>query len=360
MNAQTASQGAPIPTTEMQGSRDPRRTTEQNNPDDRSTSTRSGTTSSGEPFISRKPSNLFLSPGKQSHSSSNDQNTSLDTPKAWLAGKDKWTDTVGSVTSLSSFPSPPTHVPMPPTSVELDAQLLESRSLPAQSQATPTSPRPPPLSESPMSWGNEVGPSDAPPLREEPTTPQAPCDDLTTPTIVSVASNSQENSNVGPGPGESAEYNTLTSGQNISVSYPSNGAQKSPALWSQPIPQSLHIPDAPQGIEKSSSAGLPSSTDIASPAAYKQQEGYQPDEFGVDRSERYGQLKSKSINAVKLQGLERNTSSGSIVAAMRNRYTNVVCLFLSQLHVIVTIYRWIIGWIVIAHAERCSPFASQR
>jgi hypothetical protein len=152
---------------------------------------------------------------------------------------------------------------------------------------------------------------------------------------VSIASNSQENSSVGLGPGESAEYNTLTSGQNISVSYPSNGA-KSPALWSQLTPQSL---DAPQGIEKSSSAGLPSSTDIASPAAYKQQEGYQPDEFGVDRSERYGQLKSKSINAVKLQGLERNTSSGSIVAAMRNRYTNVVCLFLSQLHVIVTIYR---------------------
>ncbi|KIM84097.1 hypothetical protein PILCRDRAFT_818398 [Piloderma croceum F 1598] len=309
---QLTPQITPIATMEIYDSRNSLSATEQN----RATSTtRSRTTSSREPFISRKPSNIPSSAAKQARTSSfNDQSASLDAPKASFAGKDKWTDTMGSVASLSSFPSPPTHVPMPLTSTELDVQSPRSR----QPQAASTPSGAAPLSESPKPWNIEEGMANVLALNEEPKSPRTRHDGLKVPTMTPITPNTQENSRLGLGISKSTDANTLTSGQSSSGSYPDKDPINSPTFWTQTARQSLHISDAAQGIEKSSSAG---STDTASSAAYKQQNDYLPDEFGLDRSERYGQLKSKSMNAVNTQGPETNTS-GSIVAAMRNRYAN--------------------------------------
>jgi hypothetical protein len=207
---------------------------------------------------------------------------------------------------------------MPLTSTELDVQPPRSR----QPQAASTPSGAAPLSESPKSWNGEEGMANVRALNQEPKSPRIPRDGLKVPTMTPITPNTQEN-RLGLGISNSTEANALTSGKSTSGSY-SKDPINSPTLWTQIARQSPHIPDAAQGIEKSSSAG---STDTASSAAYKQQKDYFPDEFGVDRSERYGQLKSKSMDAVNTQGPETNTS-GSVVAAMRNRYASTVCLLL--------------------------------
>lgn len=322
---QLTSQISPIAMTEIYDSRNSLSATE---PNRTASAARSRTTLSREPFLSRKPSNILSSVAKQARTSSfDDQSASLDAPKASFAGKDKWTDTMGSVASLSSSPSPPTHVPMPLTSNELDVQPPRSRLASTPSSA-------PPLSESPKPWNVEEGIADVRALNEKPKSLRTPRDGLKVPTMTPISPNTLENSRLGHSISKSTEANTLKSEQSTSSSYLDKDPINSPTLWTQTAHPSLHISDAAQGIEKSSSAGL---ADTGSSAAYKQQKGYLLDEFGVDRNERYRQLKSKSMNAVNTQGQETNTS-GSIVAAMRNRYANTVCLLLFSVYFIVIIH----------------------
>jgi hypothetical protein len=309
----------PIPTMERQDSREPRRSMEQKSNDDPATTASSATIPYGEPYLSQKPSNTFTSAGKQSFAPSpHEQNTYLDPPKAPFAGNEKWMDSVGSVgsvgsvASLSSFPSPPTHVPIPPTSGELDAQRPHSRPLPTQPRPASTSPRLPPLSQSPKSWTVELGPTDdTRPSAEDSKSHGTSRDDLSTPPFMS---NSHDKDSVEPEPRKSTELQALASSRNTLSSDPRNSPS---ALTPR---QSLHISEAPQGIEKPSSPGS---------AAHKQQGDYAVDEFGVDRGGGYGRLELKSVNAAKAQELERKASAGStssIVAAMRSRYANPVSL----------------------------------
>ena len=341
-NENLAPQRHEISSIARQDSRDPIRSTE-NTSDERTTSARNMTMSSGEPILLRKTSNTFLPPGKQALTPSpDDQNVSLDLPMVPFAGNEKWASTVGSVTSLSSFPSPPTHVPLPPNSAEVDIQQ------PMQPRPASTSPRFPPLAESPKSWRPEQGATATPALTDGPTSPGKPREGLTPPPI------GPNNRDKGNGLDGSAEPQTVALSTDTTDSYASSDTRNS-----QTRRQLLQIPDAPQGIEKSRSSNSPGSAGPTALSAYKEQENPLVDEFGVDRSERYGQLASKSVNAAKAQELDRNSSSGStssIVAAMRNRYASAVCISFFQSHII--IYSHIAGCTVVAHTERYPSFTT--
>jgi hypothetical protein len=302
---------------------------EQNNVEEPTTSSRSTTTSSAEPFLSRKPSRNFSPAGKQIQTSfSNAQNPALEPPTAPFARNDKWTDTVGSATSLSSFPSPPTHIPVSPTAAEWD---VLPRSLPAQPRPASTSPHLPPLSESPKSWRAELDPAAAPDLTEGPKSARTP-GGLTAPSVLAI-SNSQ-------GDRLRMEHDQLTEsnpsifGKDVQDSSPGINHRNSPKLWSQSQSQSPHILDAPEEIKKSSSDSA-AHAGTAGSATYNQEGEYLVDESGVDRSGGYRQLKPKNVKTETSQALARKTSSGSLgntVAAMRNRYTDAVRFPVSASH----------------------------
>lgn len=350
------------PSIEKQDSKEPRRpveqnNNEQNNVEDHTTSSKSTTTSSAEPFLSRKPSRNFSSPGKQIQTShSNAQNSALEPPMTPYAQNDKWMDSVGSTTSLSSFPSPPTHVPMSPTAAEWGAL---PRPLPAQPRPASTSPHLPPLSESPKSWRAELDPTDTPALTEGPKSPRSPCGDLIAPSALVISNN--QGDRVRMEPGEPTESIPSIFDKDVQDSSPGINNINSPKLRFQSQSQSPHIPDAQEGIENSSSDSAVHAGTAGS-ATYNQGE-YQVDESGVDRSGGYRQLKPKNVIAENSQALARKTSSGSLgntVAAMRNRYAHAVRLSMFQVRIVVSIHCSIVGWIVVAHTEGCPSFASQR
>jgi hypothetical protein len=150
--------------------------------------------------------------------------------------------------------------------------------------------------------------------------------------MTSVASDNQDEGRVGLGLGGPIERNTSRFGKNMPASYPRNIPP--PSSQTQEL---LHIPDAPQGIDKPSS-NLPASSGTTT---YEEQRDYLVDEFGVDRSGERGQLNSKGVSAPKTQEPERNSSSGStssVVAAMRSRYANAVCFVFFQPHIILIIH----------------------
>lgn len=262
---------------------------------------RTATTTTAELFLSRRPS-LSKSTSGQPTSAQFDspppkptnppptawQNEPLDPPKPGFAGdgSEKWTDTVGSVASLSAFPSPPTHYPVATTSGESDRP---SRPLPIQPQASTStssaSPQMlgPSLTESPRSWRNELGSSD--------TSAQG-----------STRGDQEEKEKGG-------EPNTFTFGKSSSPGTPGPDPRRSPTLLSRARRTSLRLPESQQGVDKSS----PSSS---------------VDEFGVNQALAYEPPKSGA--KAQAQGVERKsstTSAGSVVAAMRNRYTHNVSSF---------------------------------
>jgi hypothetical protein len=227
---------------------------------------RTTTTSCGEPFLSRKPS--FPSAQQSNSPSPSRPNTAANSPKVPFVPSEKWTDTVGSVTSLSSFPCPPAHVPDTAGSAELD----------------PTRSRPRPLS------------------------------------IM------QEKDTMGSGIGNITESKIQTLGNSNQSTKPGNNLSRSVTLQPMTRNWSPHTRDAPQAMEKSSSLNSnPNSTRTSGSATSKQDGEYVVDEFRVSRGS--GPSKPKNVAVVEEQGVERRdstASANSIVAAIRGRYASIV------------------------------------
>jgi hypothetical protein len=152
-----------------------------------------------------------------------------------FARNDKWMDTVGSTTSLSWFPSPPTHI------------LWDAQTWPLPAQPWPALP---PLSESPKLWRAELDPTDTPALTEGPKSPRTPCGDLTAPSVLVISNSQGDRERMEPD--EPTESNPSIFCKDVQDSSPGINHGNSLKLWSQSQSQSPHIPDAPAGIKKSS------------------------------------------------------------------------------------------------------------
>ena len=213
------------------------------------------------------------------------QSEHLDLPKPGFAGNGSgnWTDTVGSVASLSAFPSPPTHYPVATTSGE---GTSPSRPLSIQPQTSISTSSPstqvpgPLLTDSPHSQRNEL---------ESPDT-SAPG---------STVGNQEEKEKEG-------ESNILTLGKSSSPGTTEPDPKRSPSPYSRTRRASLRLPESQQGGNKPS----PSSS---------------MDEFGVNQALAHNPPKFST--GAQGQGMVRNsstTSAGSVVAAMRNRYSHNV------------------------------------
>ncbi|KZP25095.1 hypothetical protein FIBSPDRAFT_783504 [Athelia psychrophila] len=112
---------------------------------------------SSEPFLSRKPSASASSSAAGHSPNLASARPTLEPPKPAFSSNpsnENWADTVGSVTSLSSFPSPPSYVPSPPEQEQDSPRHPQARASPVpvqpSQQASASSSRLPPLSESPQ------------------------------------------------------------------------------------------------------------------------------------------------------------------------------------------------------------------
>jgi hypothetical protein len=230
------------------------------------------------------------------------------------------------VTSLSSFPSPPSHVPDTASPTELDHKQSRPRPLPIlmQSSSSPNSPR---LPESPRPGSTEQASPENLTSSERPKSPRSPRSDLALPPILSLASsNIQDKDILGTGLGDITGTKTQTlgnSGQNVT---PRNNLSRSATLqavirnWSPLTRNTSHA------IEKSSPLNSSTSSARTSGSTTSKQDGeYVLDELGVGRSG--GPSKPQNLVAVKEQGVERRgstSSANSVVAAMGGRYGSPV------------------------------------
>ena len=255
------------------------------------------TTTTAEPCLSRRPSSSRSISGQPSTPQFDPppkptnplpvswQSEHLDPPKPGFVanGSERWTDTVGSVTSLSAFPSPPTHYPVATTSRECASP---SRPLPMRPQtsistssASPQMPDPS-LTDSPQPRRNEFELSD-------------------TSSPGSAVGNQEERSKGG-------EPSILTFGKYSSPGTTGPDPMRSPSRISRVRRDPLPLDESQQGGDKHS----PSSS---------------MDEFGVNQALAHDPPKFGA--GAQAQGMMRKSSTasaGSVVTAMRNRYTHNV------------------------------------
>ncbi|KAF7979111.1 hypothetical protein HWV62_43319 [Athelia sp. TMB] len=290
-----------------------------------------------EPFISRKPSFTASSSGH----SPNPPPTTLEPPRPAFASNEKWADTVGSVTSLSSFPSPPSYVPTPPEQeasettqpLPLLAQPYQQVSPSSSQQASASSSRLPPLSESPQPMQPERLPDENAVLRGESRSPASPMaaavsqetiqattghggssNDLRSPSRVPVRH--QEESPATVGHGESADRSTQSIDNGVSQrALPQMDPRASPTRTRRPSLDAFKGPSGDSGQD--------------SPINNKQRGDYFATEFGLSRPARLAQPANESQSPKRMERNASTTSSGSVVAAIRSKYISQVSAYVT-------------------------------
>lgn len=261
---------------------------------------------------SPQPSNYF--PSQPSKDELNDP--SRQTPASALPDLDDARDrshSVNSIASLGSFPAPPTHFPLPPVAgvkppSRGDASLTpEPRENSAEAEAFSTP-------KSSMDTGHEE-----PPLRLQPPVPPGQQGedtflDLNSPT--SSPSNPIVGRSEAQGEAEKAkkqeESTTQPTTQSSSARTSEHTSSSQPTSPTQQQP--VQSPMSPRRV----SGPRPSSS------MFKRGDYMDDAEFGVRRSE---SMQPSSSQASGSKGLERSASrnsNGSVVAAMRDKYSRSV------------------------------------
>lgn len=233
----------------------------------------------------------------------------LEPPRPAFASNENWLDTVGSVASLSSFPSPPSYVPAAtPTKEPETPERPQARSLPTQppqASSSTTSSHLPPLSESPLPWVAEKQTNNVEDSRLARV-------DVHMPPVMPIASlHSQERSPTTAGHGDSMERgNRLLN----TVASPSS-------------PTQTNVRSSPARTRQQSMDAFKASNTSGQDSLDNRRDDYFAEDFGMSRSS--GAVEPVPKEAELPRALERNASTvstGSVVAAMRNRYTSPVSL----------------------------------
>ena len=241
------------------------------------------------------------SSGGQSYSPVTTGPSSFDPPRPRFTD-----DNTGSVRSLSAFPSPPTHYPIPPLATQRlhPSQSQSSHSSSSISHVSPAMPR---LTESPLPEEDDVSADPSPSSRPPSDNPSSPDSDPS-------STNQRFQDKVGE-----ADI------RKPALSTPSENEIRRPIpIRSQTVPvvESNYRENA---ASSGSGSGSPSTGTTYSRGDYIAGER----EFGMDNSGGYSPT-ARTVDVVKSKNIERSdtgASNGSIVAAMRNRYSYRVSYF---------------------------------
>lgn len=245
---------------------------------------------------SKQPPNATLTNGQEQSR----QTSTRHPPSSFEPPRPSFVDAnTGSVRSLSAFPAPPTHYPIPPL-------------IPRQSQ-TPAS-----LSTE-SSRSNVNFPSSMPRLTESPL-PEGPED--VTPELTDQPPSAQSHRGTQP-PSPEQRYQGRPQGSEVSSSA-SPYVSESEGKRALPVRSQTSLP-TPTDSRIGSGAGMlsisPNRTTNRSDSLGDERE------FGIIGRKEESTPKARTMEIVKPKGVERTDtgeSSGSIVAAMRNRYSNTV------------------------------------
>ncbi|KAF8968174.1 hypothetical protein BDZ97DRAFT_1755568 [Flammula alnicola] len=227
----------------------------------------------------------------------------------------------GSVRSLSAFPSPPTHFPLPPPRQPQPQQSSVSRSIQSSSS-------------------NLKFPSSVVPLSESPVSAHS---DLEEPSFGTADQNFREANNPSSGPNPSAPSPDRRFGERLRTTEEQMDLEPpsaSPTFANEtrrPLPiksqtslpsESIYQRNRDISTRKDILHGPSSSVDIKSSNTKYNRGHYEEEsrEFGVMNSTIDMSSKSRTVEGTKyarpLERTDTGTSNGSIVAAMRNRYSN--------------------------------------
>lgn len=252
--------------------------------------------------------NRTQQPYLQSHNRPSPQDA-LQPPRAPF--NDDRMNSLASITSLTAFPSPPTHFPIPPAFTTSDEQRHQQP--PSYPSSTAQS-RPPPSS---------VTNAPAPSLARVTESPTHLEDEQRNANVSGTDGTRSLHPGLEDVPATSAQPEKI---QEISEPVNEQDTFRTGNSTHTNFPQRPQSPQRQASLKAGAdSAPLEKAPSGSSSASIAQGRGdYLPDdhEFGVrDRSE--AQLKSRSVDALKSKDPQRSNSSassGSVVAAMRSRY----------------------------------------
>jgi hypothetical protein len=243
---------------------------------------------------------------------------------------------VRSIASLGSFPEPPTHFPIPPLTTSFSSNSATNTPIPQHNPSSLQSDGPPQYRTSSDVSGPSSGQTVAlPRVTESPLEESAtralkdgPIEPSQAQAMMSPTAPAPDGKNGILGAAEHQGPNSDVPGEaKIAPSPPTSNIEpglRPASLSSSPLPVSES--QQRQQADPSSTINSRTSSSTGASSTFKRGDYLEDREFGVDNSTDAAQLRAKTLDSAqrRVEGSDNSKGNGSVVAAIRDKYTRAV------------------------------------